>query len=190
SYTGLVPTTELDLDDMEDLPRDEVVELLVEDAAKGYDVVEARFGPDLMRKVERHVLLTIIDKLWVQHLTGMDELREGVGLQAYGQKDPLVVYKTEGYKLFDGLRANISHDVAHTVFRAQPVAAQQPLRTAVTDENGNVPAAPAENGAAAQPRKTRKIGPNDQCPCGSGKKFKHCHGAVGSAAGPGLKTLV
>ncbi|CAA9567755.1 MAG: Protein translocase subunit SecA [uncultured Thermomicrobiales bacterium] len=190
SYTGLVPTTKLGLDDLEELPRDELVEVLIEDAGKGYDVVEARFGPELMRKVERHVLLTIIDKLWVQHLTAMDELREGVGLQAYGQKDPLVVYKTEGYKLFDQLRANISHDVAHTVYRAQPVVAQKPVRTAVTDENGNVPVAPAENGAAAQPRKARKIGPNDQCPCGSGKKFKHCHGAVGSAAGPGLKTLV
>ena len=83
--------------------------------------VEARFGAETMRKVERHVMLTIIDKLWVEHLTAMDELREGVGLQAYGQKDPLVVYKTEGYEIFQQLLASIQHDVVHTIFRVQPV---------------------------------------------------------------------
>ena len=88
-----------------------------------------------MRKVERHVMLTIIDKLWVEHLTAMDELREGVGLQAYAQKDPLVVYKTQGYEYFQQLLASIQHDVVHTIFRVQPVVAQQPVRTRVTDES-------------------------------------------------------
>ena len=97
-----------------------------------------------MRKVERHVMLTIIDKLWVEHLTAMDELREGVGLQAYAQKDPLVVYKTQGYDYFQQLLANIQHDVVHTIFRVQPAVAQQPVRTQVTDESDQAPAAPGE----------------------------------------------
>jgi preprotein translocase subunit SecA len=137
-----------------------------------------------MRKVERHVMLTIIDKLWVEHLTAMDELREGVGLQAYGQKDPLVVYKTQGYEFFQQLLANIQHDVVHTVFRVQPVVAQQPVRTRVTDESDKSHGAGDGKSNGPSPRKARKIGVNEPCPCGSGKKFKHCHGA------PASRTLV
>jgi preprotein translocase subunit SecA len=129
-----------------------------------------------MRKIERHVMLTIIDKLWVEHLTAMDELREGVGLQAYAQKDPLVVYKTEGYEFFQQLLGNIQHDVVHTISRVQPVVAQQPVRTQVTDESDTVQAGDG-NGKVATARKSRKVGVNEPCPCGSGKKFKHCHGA-------------
>ncbi len=188
SYLGLVPMTTLTVDDLEGLSQDDLTEMLVEDASRGYDQVEARFGPETMRKVERQVLLTIIDKLWVQHLTDMDELRESVNLQAYAQKDPLVVYKTEGFRLYNELLANISHDVAHTMFRVQPAAAQQPVRTAVTDEHGDAPAVPNRDGngkaAASTPRRARKTGANDPCPCGSGRKFKHCHGAVAA------KTLV
>jgi preprotein translocase subunit SecA len=201
AYLGLVPMTELEVDDLDGLSQEQLTELLVEDASRGYDKVEARFGAETMRKVERQVLLTIIDKLWVQHLTDMDELREGVNLQAYGQRDPLVVYKTEGFRLYNELLANIAHDVAHTIYRVQPAAAQQPVRTAVTDEHGNAPSVPNPNGgngagagagaggggngrAAQAPRRARKVGANDPCPCGSGKKFKHCHGAVAA------KTLV
>jgi preprotein translocase subunit SecA len=133
-----------------------------------------------MRKIERHVMLTIIDKLWVEHLTAMDELREGVGLQAYAQKDPLVVYKTEGYEYFQQLLASIQHDVAHTIFRVQPAVAQQPVRTQVIAESDQAPVAAGEKGNGSAPKrkaKTRKIGVNEPCPCGSGKKYKHCHGA-------------
>ncbi|MCC6313587.1 MAG: SEC-C domain-containing protein, partial [Thermomicrobiales bacterium] len=112
----------------------------------------------------------------------MDELREGVGLQAYGQKDPLVVYKSEGFRLYQGLQTNLAHDVAHTIYRVQPVVAQQPVRTAVTDEAGNAKGPSNGQDGGAAPRKARKIGANEPCPCGSGKKFKHCHGAVGSKA--------
>jgi preprotein translocase subunit SecA len=157
---------------------DDMLEILIEDADAGYSEVEERFGEEVMRKVERHVMLTIIDKLWVEHLTAMDELREGVGLQAYAQKDPLAVYKTQGYDYFQQLLANIQHDVVHTIFRVQPAVAQQPIRTQVIDESDQAPAAPGEpeNGVAT-PRKARKVGVNEPCPCGSGKKFKHCHGA-------------
>jgi preprotein translocase subunit SecA len=177
AYTGLVPMTTITLEEIAALEKDDLVEMLIADAEKGYDQVETRFTPEVMRKVERHVMLTIIDKLWVEHLTAMDELREGVGLQAYAQKDPLVVYKTQGYEYFQQLLANIQHDVVHTIFRVQPVVAQQPVRTRVIDESDKSHGAGDGDGNGAAPRKSRKVGVNEPCPCGSGKKYKHCHGA-------------
>jgi len=177
AYTGLVPMTTVTLEEIAALEKDDLIDLLIADAEQGYEQVETRFTPEVMRKVERHVMLTIIDKLWVEHLTAMDELREGVGLQAYAQKDPLVVYKTQGYEYFQQLLANIQHDVVHTIFRVQPVVAQQPVRTRVTDESDKSQVAEDGGGNGASPRKSRKIGVNEPCPCGSGKKYKHCHGA-------------
>src|SRR5918997_656018 len=184
AYAGLVPMTNVTIEDIAALDKDSLVDMLIADAEKGYDQVETRFTPEVMRKVERHVMLTIIDKLWVEHLTAMDELREGVGLQAYAQKDPLVVYKTQGYEFFQQLLANIQHDVVHTIFRVQPAVAQQPVRTQVIAESDQAPAAPGEpeNGSAA-PRKSRKVGVNEPCPCGSGKKYKHCHGTKSKVLG-------
>jgi preprotein translocase subunit SecA len=132
-----------------------------------------------MPKVERQVLLTVIDKLWVDHLTAMDDLRQGVGLQAYGQRDPLVVYKTEGFRMFGLLQENIQHDVVRAIYRVQPVVAQQPLQTRVTENNLTTNAA-TDTSVTNTPRRTTKIRPNEPCPCGSGKKYKHCHGAVRS----------
>jgi preprotein translocase subunit SecA len=177
AYTGLAPMTTVTLEEIAALEKDDLIDVLIADAEKGYDQVETRFTPEVMRKVERHVMLTIIDKLWVEHLTAMDELREGVGLQAYAQKDPLVVYKTQGYEYFQQLLASIQHDVVHTIFRVQPVVAQQPVRTRVTDESDKSHGAGDEDGNGALPRKSRKVGVNDPCPCGSGRKYKHCHGA-------------
>jgi preprotein translocase subunit SecA len=177
AYSGLVPMTSITLEEIAALNRDNLIDALIADAEQGYDKVEARFGEEMMRKVERHVMLTIIDKLWVEHLTAMDELRESVGLHAYAQKDPLVVYKTQGYDYFQQLLASIQHDVAHTIFRVQPVVAQQPVRTRVTDESSKSHGAADSGGNGHAPRKSRKIGVNEPCPCGSGKKYKHCHGA-------------
>jgi preprotein translocase subunit SecA len=181
AFVGLVPMTKVTLEDIAALERDDLVDFLIADADNGYTEVEARFGPEVMRKVERHVMLTIIDKLWVEHLTAMDELREGVGLQAYAQKDPLVVYKTQGYEYFQQLIAGIQHDVVHTIFRVQPAVVQQPVRTQVIAESDQQsPVAAGQKGNGSAPRKSRKIGVNEPCPCGSGKKYKHCHGAPAS----------
>jgi preprotein translocase subunit SecA len=122
----------------------------------------------------------VIDKLWVDHLTTMDELRQGVGLQAYGQRDPLVVYKTEGFRMFGLLQANIQHDVVRAIYRVQPVVAQQPVQTRVTAENLTTNAPTDQTVTGGTQRKSNKIRPNEPCPCGSGKKYKHCHGAVRS----------
>jgi preprotein translocase subunit SecA len=162
------------LDEMDGLHRDELIELLDHDADAAYNEVEARFGEETMRTVERHILLAVIDRLWVEHLTAMDDLREGVGLQAYGQRDPLVVYKTEGFRMFQRLLDNIQHDTVHTIYRVQPVVAQQPVRTRLTEEMTTNREADGGN----RPVRKKKIGPNDKCFCGSGKKYKFCHGAV------------
>jgi preprotein translocase subunit SecA len=159
--------------DLEGLARDDLVEVLEELADEAYVEVEERFGSDTMRQVERHILLNVIDRLWVEHLTGMDELREGVGLQAYGQRDPLVVYKTEGYKMFGRLLENIRHDVVHTMYRVQPAVADQPVRTRLSEQTQTNLGEGSDS-----TKRVKKVGVNDPCPCGSGKKYKHCHGRV------------
>jgi preprotein translocase subunit SecA len=173
AYLQIVPQSKIGNDELVGMDRDSIVDTLMVDAYKRYNEVEEQFGDEVMRKVERQIMLAVIDRLWVEHLTEMDDLREGVGLQAYGQRDPLVVYKTEGYRMYERLQANIQHDVVHTLFRVKPAAAEQPVQTRMSqetttnrgDENGNRPA------------RSKKIGPNDKCYCGSGKKYKFCHGA-------------
>lgn len=177
-YRALIPIGDIDVEDIEGLDREGTLDALETDADRAYAEVEGRFGPEAMRQVERHIMLAVIDRLWVEHLTSMDDLREGVGLQAYGQRDPLIVYKTEGYKMFQRLLDNIQHDVVHTLFRVQPAIAQQPVRTRLTQE---VTTNRGENGATS-PTKRRKVGVNEPCPCGSGKKYKHCHGRVAGKA--------
>jgi preprotein translocase subunit SecA len=174
-YAAIIPNGNIKLADIEGLDREGILDALETDADRAYADVESRFGAEAMRHVERHIMLAVIDRLWVEHLTAMDDLREGVGLQAYGQRDPLVVYKTEGYKMFQRLLDNVQHDVVHTIFRVQPAVAQQPVRTRLTEEATTN----RDNGATA-PTKKRKVGVNEPCPCGSGKKYKHCHGRVAS----------
>ena len=173
SYLALIPNSALSQDEFEGLDSEELVDLLNDDAMRAYGEVETRFGPEIMRKVERQIMLAVMDRLWVEHLTEMDDLREGVGLQAYGQRDPLIVYKTEGYRIFQRLLDNMQHDVVHTMYRVQPAAAEQPVRTRMTEEVTTNQQ--SENGRT--PTRTKKIGPNDKCYCGSGKKYKFCHGA-------------
>ena len=172
-YLALIPNSKIGNDELVGMDQPTMIEHLTVDAYKAYNEVEARFGAEIMRKVERQIMLAVIDRLWVEHLTEMDDLREGVGLQAYGQRDPLVVYKTEGYRMYQQLLEHIQHDVVHTMFRVQPAVAEQPVQTRMSQEvttnrdgeTSNVPA------------RSRKIGPNDKCFCGSGKKYKFCHGA-------------
>ncbi len=177
SYRSLVSRTEVTVEDLDGLERDELSALLVEDADRALDEVEEQFPDEAMRTVERHVMLATIDRLWVEHLTTMDDVREGAGLQAYAQRDPLIAYKSNGFRLFSELLDHIRHDVVHTIFRVQPAAALQPVKTAVTEAvlQTNIT---SEADEGSQPTvKRRKVGPNQPCWCGSGKKYKHCHGA-------------
>jgi preprotein translocase subunit SecA len=178
NFKALVMRTELTEADIDGLDRDALIQMLDVESDRIYGEVEGRFGAEVMRAVERHVMLSIIDKLWVQHLTEMDDLREGVGLQAYGQRDPLVVYRTEGFRMFNLLLGHIQHDVVHTIFRVQPAVASQPVRTRITDQRTFQTNRDGEAAPANQPvQNKRKLGANDPCWCGSGKKYKRCHGA-------------
>ncbi|MBA2276415.1 MAG: preprotein translocase subunit SecA [Chloroflexia bacterium] len=174
AYLALIPNAGIEDDELAELDGDALEERLLEESERAYAEVEARFGAETMRTVERHVLLAVIDRLWVDHLTAMDDLRQGVGLQAYGQRDPLIVYKTEGFRMFQGLQEHIQHDVVRSIYRVQPVVAQQPVRTRVTEEATTTNRADEANA----PRRSRKVRPNEPCPCGSGKKYKFCHGAA------------
>jgi len=160
---GLTP------EELEELPPDEVKTRLIEVAEDAYDDKAEKLGEEDLRRLERWVLLRIIDSWWIQHLTAIDDLREGIGLRAYGQRDPLVEYKVEAANMFDGLLASIRHDVARMIFhltivREQPRPAQQ-MNTNREDEDARQPV-----------RAGQKVGRNDPCPCGSGKKYKKCHG--------------
>jgi len=165
----------------------------------------ARYGPDTMRMVEKSLLLQILDQIWKEHLLTLDQLRQGIGLRAYGQRDPLREYQREAFDLFDemlaSLRQRVTQFLAHIEIKA-PEAVEMPTkREQAMQETREDPALagrnaadPAEDGNAPPPQTSRQsasqIDPNDQstwgrvarnapCPCGSGKKFKHCHGKVG-----------
>jgi preprotein translocase subunit SecA len=159
-----------------------------------YEEHEVALSPELMRNVERGVMVQTIDRLWVQHLTTMQNLRQGIGLYAYGQRDPLVMYKKEGFDRFQELQDRIRHDVARTIFHIVPpehirngAGAKRPTKHAVQPAVAARPETVLTQAAvsARQPAPfgashsggMPKVGRNDSCPCGSGKKYKRCHGA-------------
>ncbi len=157
-----------------------------------YERKRQESGEDGMLVLERLVLLRVIDSLWVEHLTAIDDMRRGIGLRAYSQRDPLNEFKVEAYQMFDELKATIRHDVTHTIFRVtvtrepqQPIRPPQQMTESRPDmaPDANPASAPAANngsGNGTSQQATRsgpKIGRNDPCFCGSGKKYKRCHGA-------------
>ncbi|MCL6430413.1 MAG: preprotein translocase subunit SecA [Anaerolineae bacterium] len=148
------------------LSREEIGEALHQAARRAYDEREAQLGSETMRQLERLVMLHTVDNLWVRHLTALDELREGIGLRAYGQRDPLVEYKREAHDMFSELTDTIRREIAHGIYRAQLVRAE-PIRR--REMHPNVASeAPAPRRSGARP------GRNDPCPCGSGRKYKNC----------------
>jgi len=178
AYRGIVPTTKLTVADLEPLDREDVIDLLCEDADARYAEKEAAIGHDLMRRIERALMLNVIDRLWREHLTQMDDMRQGVGLQAYAQRDPLVTYKKQGFEMFEALLRNIEYDIAHQIFSVN--VERRPIQRLAQPVMTNAPTEKA--GQAADGRKMKKVGRNDPCPCGSGKKYKHCHGRPSQVA--------
>ena len=155
------------------LTKDKLKQLIKEQAIKLYEGKEALFpDPEQLREAERVVLLKVIDNKWMNHIDDMAQLREGIGLVSYGQKDPLVEYKTEGYEMFEGMAAGIKEDTVRLLFHLQvqqKVEREQAAEITGTNRDDSAAKAPKK-------REIRKIYPNDPCPCGSGKKFKQCHG--------------
>ena len=161
----------------------QIMDTLSDYAEKVYDAREEELGSEQMRTLERLLLLRSIDIHWVNHLTTMENLRTGIGLHAYGQRDPLVVYRTEGHKTFQDLLQRMQADVAHSLFHV--VVTQQPGRPPGPGGNGrtggngatqDTPMKQFSAGKKAAPA-GNKIGRNAPCPCGSGKKYKRCCGA-------------
>jgi preprotein translocase subunit SecA len=155
---------------------------LIEQAETLYEAKEKEVGADNMRILERLLMLRIIDSLWVEHLTAMEHMRQGIGLHAVAQRDPLVAYKREGHNMFQNLMAAIQHDMAHTIYRASITKKGEPPQKQAAPAPTTTPmaaAAQAQAGGEARKRlkvKGKKVGRNDPCPCGSGKKYKHCCG--------------
>ncbi|NLM37553.1 MAG: preprotein translocase subunit SecA [Firmicutes bacterium] len=150
-------------------------EFLYDAALRFYADKEERIGAVNLRAIERYIMLRTIDNLWIEHLQNMDDLREGVGLRAYAQEDPLVVYKIESYQMFQELLYAVKEDVVRYVFKLE--FTQEALRP--ERRITNIVTNRGEDGApVVQQRKTgKKVGRNDPCPCGSGKKYKKCCGA-------------
>lgn len=146
---------------------------LKEEAVKLYEAKEAEFPePEAIRELERVILLKIIDRKWMDHIDDMDQLRQGVGLQAYGQRDPLVEYKLSGYEMFDEMTQNIREETVRLLFHVrveQKVEREQVAKVTGTNKDDSAAKAPVKREAA-------KVYPNDPCPCGSGKKYKQCCG--------------
>jgi preprotein translocase subunit SecA len=154
------------------MSRGEVEKKLIQHAEALYQDRERELEAENMRMLERVVMLRIVDSLWIEHLTVMENMRQGIGLRAVGHSDPLMVYKTEGHAMFQNLLDSIQHDVVHTIYHVGIVkqGAQRPMAQAQA-------AASAGGGGRRQPvRAGRKVGRNDPCPCGSGKKYKYCCG--------------
>ena len=146
---------------------------LKEEAVKLYESKEAEFPePEAIRELERVILLKVIDNKWMAHIDDMDQLRQGIGLQAYAQRDPLVEYKMSGYEMFDSMTDGIREDTIRLLFHVrveQKVEREQVAKVTGTNKDDSGPKAPVK-------RSEKKVYPNDPCPCGSGKKYKNCCG--------------
>ncbi len=144
-------------------------------AVQTYEKKEAAYTPKVMRELERVVMLRVVDEYWMDHIDAMDDLKQGIGLRAYGQHDPVVAYKEEGYEMFQAMINAIREETVRRMFLVQLRPAQEVKREKVAKETGATGTASAES-VKKQPirNKAQKVGPNDPCPCGSGKKYKKC----------------
>ena len=164
-----------DAQGLEDLERQDLVDTLTDRAMSIYDKKEAQYGGEIMRELERVILLKTVDRYWMDHIDNMDELRRGIHLRAYGQKDPVVMYRVEGFDMFDQMINAIREDTSRLMLTVQIRTQEEPKREQIAK-----PTSTSSDGTdkARTVRKTasQKVGRNDPCPCGSGKKYKKCCG--------------
>ena len=162
--------------ELEDVSREDIAGMLMERALDIYHGKEEQYGEDKMREAERVVMLRTVDRYWMDHIDNMDELRRGIHLRAYGQKDPVVLYRIEGFDMFDGMVAAIREDTARAMLMLQirteeEIKREQVAKITSTSSDGTVAKRTVRKVAAD------RIGRNDACPCGSGKKYKKCCGS-------------
>ena len=169
----LVPIIPLKITIKEKMKKNELKQSLKEQAVKLYESKEAEFPePEQIRELERVILLKVIDRKWMDHIDDMDQLRQGIGLQAYGQRDPLVEYKMNGYEMFDAMSASIQEDTLRLLYHVrieQKVEREEVAKVTGTNKDDSMQKGPKK-------RAEQKIYPNDPCRCGSGKKYKQCCG--------------
>ena len=169
----VIPLEKIRKADVVNLKKNSLKQTLKEKAVKLYEAKEAEFPePEAIRELERVILLKVIDRKWMDHIDDMDQLRQGISLQAYGQKDPLVEYKMSGYDMFDGMTANIQEDTVKLLLHVkveQKVEREQVAKVTGTNKDDSLAKAPVKRAEA-------KVYPNSPCPCGSGKKYKQCCG--------------
>ena len=186
SVHGQFGIESFNVDELKDLGRDALKEDIPEKLKQAYRdkvknlIEEHGAGEDLIHYIERTILLQMIDQQWKDHLWGMDQMKDGIGLRGYGQKDPLAEYKREGYDMFAGMMDRIKGDTLERLFKFQLVRGERPDEAEM--ESPRPQQMSLNRGEAAAPkqpvhRTEEKVGRNDPCPCGSGKKYKKCHGA-------------
>ncbi len=162
-------------DEQKKMKKNELKHMLKEEAIKLYEIKEAEFPePEQIREIERVVLLKVIDNKWMAHLDDMDQLREGIGLQAYGQRDPAVEYKMQGYEMYESMMASVQEECIRILFHIrveQKVEREQAAKVTGTNKDDSASSGPKK-------RVEQKVYPNDPCPCGSGKKYKQCCGRI------------
>ena len=169
----VIPLEKIRKADVENLKKNSLKQTLKEKAVKLYEAKEAEFPEaEAIRELERVILLKVIDRKWMDHIDDMDQLRQGISLQAYGQRDPLVEYKMSGYDMFDSMTANIQEDTVKLLLHVkveQKVEREQVAKVTGTNKDDSLAKTPVK-------RAETKVYPNDPCPCGSGKKYKQCCG--------------
>lgn len=171
-----IPIKPVTLEAVKGFKKAELKHALKEEAVKLYEAKEAEFpDSEQIRELERVILLKVIDRKWMDHIDDMDQLRQGIGLQAYGQRDPLVEYRMSGYDMFDDMTDNVRVDTVRLLLHIkveQKVEREQVAKVTGTNKDDSAVKVPKK-------RENKKVYPNDPCPCGSGKKYKQCHGKTG-----------
>ncbi|MBQ8355762.1 MAG: SEC-C domain-containing protein [Oscillospiraceae bacterium] len=162
---------------------EEVADTVYEIAQRTYEAKENAYTPKVMRELERVIMLRVVDEYWMDNIDAMDDLKQGIGLRAYGQHDPVVAYKEEGFQMFEAMIQAIREETIRRMFLVQLRPAQEVKREKVAKETGT--AAATKTAVKKQPIRNaaKKVGPNDPCPCGSGKKYKKCCMQKDKAAG-------
>ena len=152
----------------------QATEILLEIAQNTYNAKEAAYGDKLMRELERVIMLRVVDEYWMDNIDAMDDLKQGIGLRAYGQHDPVIAYKEEGYEMFQAMIQAIREETIRRLFLVQVRPQQEIRREKVAKETGTTAAGQSQVKQAPVRNAAKKVGPNDPCPCGSGKKYKKC----------------
>ena len=172
-YHTFMPKGSLEVEELESMKKEDLINAVYEIAKKIYELKEESVTSERMREIERVILLQAVDSHWIDHIDAMDQLRQGIGLRAIGQQDPVVAYKLEGFDMFDNMTKAIQEDTVRYLYNftiEEPIQRKQVVDVDKISSN-------VEEGQGNKPvKKEEEIGRNDECPCGSGKKYKKCCG--------------